>query len=264
MNPARDLGAAAWLALALAPAAAAEVIFVVEGRAQARKAEALSAEGVRVVAFERRRLADPIVKGRLLSSLHTSELIVAVGTDACGWLGRETENAAIQCVPPYDPAQVLDFARASGWRRVAAVHTAGYERLLTRLRALARERGLTLQPLRVVGRRDLPRLSKELAASDAIWVLGDALLTQDSVFSYLVELSLTHRVPLIAPEHALVSHGAFLGAQSEPAAVLRYAAAVAGAAARGAPPPEPAPPGRLLVNEVLTRKWGGPPPGSAR
>lgn len=263
MRPAPGLAAAA--CLALARVASAEVSLVVENAKLARSAAAQAGAGVRVATLERGRAADPIARGRFLAELQAAQLIVAVGGEACGWLGKELEGVPVHCVPPFNPAQVLDFARGAGWRRIAAVHTEGYERLAGEIRASARARGLELVPVRVLQRRELPQRLPELAPSlSALWVLGDGLLTSGPGFDYMVELSLSRRVPLIAPATALVSRGAYLGAELELDAVLRHAVRVAAAASAGRAAPPLSEPGRILINDVLGRRWGLGPTGLPR
>lgn len=258
MNPAPGVAVAA--CLALASTARAEVSLVLETARQARSAAAQAGAGVRVSTLERGRAADPITRGRFIGELQAAQLIVAVGNEACGWLGREVEGVPVHCVPPFNPAQVLGFARDAGWTRVAAVHTEGYERLAAEIRATARARGLELLAVRVSERRELPRRLPELMPSlSALWILGDPLLTSGPGFDYLVELSLSQRVPLVAPAAALVEKGAYLGAELDANAVLRHAARLATAASAGKPAPPLSETGRLLVNDVLMRRWGARP-----
>lgn len=269
MTRAPGLLVAAFLALA-PPAAAAKVILIVADRKQAAAAAARAAKDVRVTAFDRVDLADPIAKGRFLASLQASDLVVAAapGSGACGWLNHEVDGVPVDCITPYDAGQVIGFARSAGWRRVAVVHMAGYEKVFGRLRARARLTGIELSAVRVEKLRDLPEaLPKALLTSQAAWILGAPILAEGAPFEYIVKSTLAKRIPLIAPGADLVARGAFIGAEGDREAILRHAVDLANAAAAGAAPEASAaeaPGGRLVFNKVLARRWGIPIPGDAR
>lgn len=243
---------------------AARVSLIVPGGSAAVRA----GPDVIVLAFDRERLGDPIEKGRFLAALHASDRVVsAAGAPACVWLGRELEGPGLQCLDSYDPAPALDFARAAGWRRVAAVHTKNYESFFIDLRAAARRRGVELADVRIENLRDLPAaLPRALNSAEAVWILGDSALTEGAAFEYAVKTSLSRKIPLIAPGNGLVARGAFLGIETDRAAMLRHAVGVANAAAKGQPAGSAAdvPAGRLVVNEVLARRWGVRVPGGPR
>lgn len=267
MSGARGVIAAVCLALG-PPASAAKVSLIVADRSQAEAARARAGAGVSVLAFDAIRLGDPIEKGRFLAALQASDrVIAATGGRACGWLGREVEGVPVQCFMPYDGAQVLDFARAAGWRRIAAVHISGYEKVYDHLRGLARARGIELTAVHVDRLRELTSaLPPALERAQAVWILGDPLLTEGAAFDYLVSNTLARRIPLIAPGAELVARGAFLGAENDGAALTRHAVAAANAAAAGGPPETgvtEVPGGRLAVNKVLARRWGVRVPGGA-
>lgn len=262
MSRARGLLAATVLALA-APGRAATVSLVVADVKAAASAE----KGVSVMAFDRASLADPIEKGRFLAALQASDTVIAAAdADACGWLAAEVEGALVHCLTPYDAAQVLDFARAAGWRRIAAVHLTGYEKVYGRLRTLARTRGIELVAVRVDRLKELTAaVPGAMKNAQAVWILGDPRLTGGAAFDYLVEVTLARRIPLIAPGAQLVARGAFLGADADRASMTRHAVDAANAAARGgAAAPGEVPGGRLAVNRVLARRWGVSVPGGAR
>lgn len=269
MTRAPGLLVAAFLALA-PPAAAAKVILIVADMEQAASASLHIATGVRVTAFDRVDLTDPIEKGRFLASLQASDLVVSAAPrgEACGWLNREVEGVPIQCIAPYDAGQVIGFARSAGWRRVAVVHMAGYEKVFGRLRARARPAGVELAPVRIERLRELPEaLPRALLTAQAVWILGAPSLTEGAAFEYLVKSTLAKRIPLIAPGAELVAHGAFLGAESDRAAVTRHAVGLANAAAGGARTEDTSaevPGGRLVFNKVLARRWGISIPGGPR
>jgi ABC-type uncharacterized transport system substrate-binding protein len=268
MNRTRFLVVASCLALA-PPAEAAKVTLIVSDKTQAAAAAALAAKDVSVLAFDRARLVDPIEKGRFLATAQASDrIIAAAGGRACGWLTREIEGVPVYCVTPYDSNQVLDFAQAAGWRRVAAVYAPGYEKVYGRLRARARQRGVELAGVRIEKLRELPEaLPTALKSAQAVWILGGASLTEGPAFEYLLKSTLARKVPLVAPGLDSVSRGAFLGVESEPSALMRHAVGVANAAAQGAAPDDSTaevPGGRIAVNRVLARRWGVAVRGSPR
>ncbi|MBI2387776.1 MAG: hypothetical protein HYV14_17460 [Elusimicrobia bacterium] len=269
MRRAPGLTAAVFLALA-PPAAAAKVALVVAGGKQAAAAAAHAAKDVSVLDFDRVELADPIDKGRFLAALQASDRVVAAvaGDGACGWINREVDGVSVHCVTPYDAGQVIAFARSAGWRRVAVVHMAGYEKVFGSLRARARQSGVELAAVRVERLRDLPAaLPAALPTAQAVWILGAPALTEGAAFEYLVKRTLAKRIPLIAPGAGSVARGAFLGAESDPAALVRHAVGVANAAAAGAAPdasPAEVPGGRLVFNKVLARRWGVAVPEAPR
>lgn len=256
---------AVFLALA-PPASAAKVALIVADEIQARAAGARAGTRVSVLTFDLARLADPIEKGRFVALLQSSDRVIAAADGAaCGWLGLEVEGVPVDCVTPYDAGQVLDFARSAGWGRIAAVHITGYEKVFRRLRGLARARGIELVAFPVEKTRDLPGiLPGALASAHAVWILGDPRLTEGAAFEFIVGQTLARRIPVIAPSAELVARGAFLGAESDRAGLLLYAAGLARAAAGGTAPEDSAaevPGGRLVVNQVLARRWGVRVPG---
>lgn len=267
MRRARGLLVAVFLALA--PPAAAVKVCVVVSTSQAAAAAARAGKDVLVLAFDRARLRDPIEKGRFLAALQASDRVIAsADARSCGWLGREVEGVAVHCVTPYDARKILDFARAAGWRRIAVVHMTGQEKVYARLRILARQRGVALDPVRLEATRDLAKaLPRVLEAAKAVWVLGDPLLTEGAALDYLVETALARRLPLIAPHPGLIARGAFLAVEFDPAAEALYAVDAANRAAAGEPTAAAlttAPGGRLVFNRVLARRWGVRVPGGAK
>lgn len=267
MRRARGLFVAVFLALA--PPAAAAKVCVVVSTSQAGAAAARAGKDVTVLAFDPARLADPIVKGRFLAALQASDRIISsADARACAWLGREVEGVAVHCVAPFDAGKILDFARAAGWKRIAVVHMKGHEKVYARLRILARRRGVVLDSVRLEGTRDLAKaLTRALESARAVWVLNDPLLIDGAAFDHLVEATLARRIPLIAPDAALIARGAFLAPESAPAAAARFAVDAANLAAVGAPTAAAlatAPGGRLVVNRVLARRWGVRVPGGAK
>jgi hypothetical protein len=265
MMPRLSAVAAAASLLASRASAGAQVSLVVEEPGLARAARELSGDAVNVLPFRPQVKSDPLEKGRFLAALRASDLVYAVGPESCAWIDREIAGAAVRCVPPYSGAQILDYARRAGWTRVVAVYTRGYEGVFRRLRAVARARGVELVSAPVRDRRGIAaRVEPLLESSKALWILGDPLLTGGPAFDYLIETSLTRRLPLISPEAALVARGAYLSAETEKGALVRHAVALAAAAAGGAPASEDPEAGPILVNPVLARRWGLVDPRSKR
>lgn len=267
MRRARGLLVAVFLALA--PPASADKVCVVVSTSQARGAAARAGKDVTVLAFDPARLADPLAKGRFLAALQASDRIIAsADARSCAWLGREVEGVAVHCVAPFDAGKILDFARAVGWKRIAVVHMTGHARVYARLRDLGRQRDIALVPVRLEATRDLARdLPRALDSARAVWVLNDPLLTEGAAFDHLVEATLARRIPLIAPDPALIARGAYLAAEFDPEASARYAVDAANLAASGGTIPAAitnVPGGRLVINRVLARRWGLRVPGGAR
>lgn len=246
-------------------------------------------DGVRLRRFDPRELSDPIANGRLLARLQASEGVVAVGFDAASWAARELEGVKVHFAGgvtrvaghalaargwtgelPYAAGPLLDFAKAEGWKLLGVLHTPGYEAVLPELRREAAERGLRLSVRSAPSRKDIPAAAGELAADcDALWLLGDPVLTRGPGFAFLVELSLSRRLPLVAPEPDLVGEGAYVAWEADWGAVTVEAAKVARAsrAAAGWPRVRLAlggGPGSLRVNEVLRRRWAAGRPGGSR
>jgi hypothetical protein len=265
MRPAPGLAAAAFLALA-PPARAAKVTLVVHSEKARRTAAALAGADVKVVAFDRAKLSDPIAKGRFVAAAQSSGVVLSASRGrACGWLASELEGVSLRCLAPFNGAQVLDYAREARWRRVAAIYSPGYEKLLERLRSAARARGVELVPLPLRRASDLPdRLPAAVTGVDALWLI-DGSLASGASLDYVIEQSLSHRVPLVTSEPDLIARGAFLDAQIGDDALVRHAVSVATSIARGADAGDTdPPPGRLLINAVLARRWGLKVPGGPR
>ncbi|TBR18229.1 hypothetical protein EPO15_15415 [bacterium] len=270
--------------------AAAEVALFVEARPELSAAALGVPEdgAVRLRRFEPRELADPIVSGRLLSRLQAADGVVAVGGDAAAWAARELDGARVHLagglsrVPgatlkargwggslPFPAGAFLDLARAEGWKRVGVLYTPGYEGLLPAVRAAAAARGVAVVLRAAAGRQDIPAAAQALAKEcEALWLLGDPALTAGAGFDYLLELSLSRRLPLLAPDAEAVTAGAYAAWEPDLKAVALRAAEVAKAAHgdAGWPPGrlvfDGAPAGRLRVNEVLKRRWSATPGGS--
>jgi hypothetical protein len=265
MRPAPALAAAAFLALA-PPALAAKVTLVVQDEKSRRAAAALAGPEVRVLAFDRAKLADPIAKGRFLAAAQAGGVVLSASRGrACGWLADELESVTLRCLAPFNGAQVLDYAREARWKRLAVLYSPGYERLLVRLRGAARARGVELAAAPVRRPSDLPQaLPRALAGADALWLIDGSMASGASLES-IIEQSLSHRVPFITAEPGMVPRGAFLDVELSDDAIVRHAVSIATAVARGADEGDSdPPPGRLLINQVLARRLGLRVPGGPR
>lgn len=237
-------------------------------------------DGVLLRRFSPRELNDPIVSGRLQARLQVSDGVVVVGYDAAAWAARELEGVRLHFAGGVSRvsgaalsargwsgelasggAPMLDLARAEGWKKVGLLYTAGFEGVLPALRRAAAARGVGFEARPVAGRQAIPAVAQALAETcDALWVIGDPILTTGAGFDYLVELSLSRRLPLLAPESAMVDAGAYAAWEPDWPQVAAAAAKLALGAGRAAGWPEAGVAlgggaGRLRVNEVLKRRW---------
>lgn len=259
------------------PGAKAEGFGLVEG------------DGVRLRRFDPGEVSDPIVNGRLLARLQASDGVVVVGLEAASWVAREIEGVRVHFsggvarVPsatlrargwsgelPYGSSQLLGFAKGEGWKRLGVLYAPGYEGVVTALREDAQTYGLRLDARLVTSRKDIPRVASALAdANDALWVLGDPALTRGAGFSYLAELSLSRRLPLLVPEATLLQEGAFVAWEPDWAAVAEEGGKTARSiGGRGGWPPAGVSlgggSGRVVVNDVLRRRWASSAQGGGR
>lgn len=262
----------------------AEVELLVEAR-PGQSSSALGLKdggGVRLRRFDPGELADPIASGRLAARLEASDGVVAVGFAAADWAARELENVHVHFAGgvsrvsgatlkargwtgelPYAAPPFLDLARAERWKRVGVFYTPGFEGVLPALREAAAARGLKVEAQAVGLRPAILPAARALGADcDALWILGDPVLTEGAGFAYLVELSLSRRLPLLAPEARLVDAGAYAAWEPDWEAVAAHAARLATAArgTAGWPVARVAfggSKGEMHLNEVLKRRWAG-------
>lgn len=266
------------LTLTLAASAHAEVELVVDSALDAGAARSAAGKksAVRVREFDAGAVVDPIAKGRFLSELETSEMVVVVGKEAGGFVAREVEGVPVyfagqvQAVSgeelkeqgwsgtlPYTAEQVTRIAEAAHWKTLGVMYAPGFDPLLEHVRAAAAASGLKVVTLPVTQARQIPQASQTLLPEvDAVWVLGGPVLLSGAGFDLLVERSLAYRKPLIVPDSTLVGAGAFAGFSPDWRRILARARTLAAA---GAPrqrriefsQDEAAP----VFNEVLQRKW---------
>lgn len=261
--------------------AVAEVELLVEARPEL-SASALGLaerEGLRLRRFEARELNDPIVSGRLQARLQVSDGVIVVGFDAAAWASRELEGVRLHFAGGMSRVsgaaltargwsgelstgvRMIELARSEGWKRVGVLYAPGFEGVLPALRQAAAAKGVTLEARAVAGRQAIPEAAQALAkACNALWVLGDPILTTGAGFDYLVELSLSRRLPLLAPEPSMVDSGAYAAWDPDWAAAAAAAAKMAKGADGAVVWPKAGVTlgggaGRMRVNEVLKRRW---------
>ena len=276
------------LALAAPSGAAAEVGLLIESGLPGTAPRRLAApEGVRVYSYASALRGDPIQEGRLLAGLEGTDRIIVVGPQAARWAAQRLDKALVHfaggaaSVPSADLVgrgwtgsvgfgveQILDFARKADWRRVGVAYTPAFAALLPALRAAARPRGVSLSERLVSAPPQLPETVRErMGSCDAFWAFGGTTLTNPGRFDYIIEASLSGRIPVIAPEAALVEGGAYLAVAPDWDSIIAEAVALAAGAALGEPAWPQArltlsrAPGTLVVNHVLRRKWGPAPKG---
>ena len=223
-------------------------------------------------------ISDPIKKGRVLSALETSDLIVAVGDGATEFAAREVEDVPVYFVDAtvvagrrlaspsvtglfsYSVESLLDAIKALHLGAVGVAFTPGYEPVADWIRTGAAARGLDIVVKRVATPKDLaPAVRGLLERTHSIWVVGDPLLVRGAGFEFIRERTLSLNVPVVGPGEWDVERGALLGYQANPAdqaaaaersidQLLRHGEA--------GPRLSPAPRGGdLLLNATLAEKW---------
>lgn len=268
-------------ALILPSVACAEVDILIDARPGLTLLSLGLAEGdgVRLRRFEARELTDPIASGRLQARLQVSDGVIVVGFDASAWASRELEGVRLHFAGGMSRVsgaalkargwsgelssgvRMLEFARAEGWKRVGVLYAPGFEGVLPALRQAAAAKGVALETRVVAGRQAIPEAAQALADTcSALWVLGDPILTTGAGFDYLVGLSLSRRLPLLAPEPSMVDSGAYAAWDPDWAAAAAAAAKMTKGADGAVVWPEAGVTlggggGRMRVNEVLKRRW---------
>ena len=264
--PAREPSAREAVVVAADDAPSREIAGVLAARLSLRRFQLSDAQA-----------ADPIAKGRLLAALQAAPLVVAVGEDATAFTLGELEDTPVYFVSPTAPGSALERAGVSGlltyspedvlgalperWKRgLGLLYTPGYEGVAAAVEAAARAQGARVSARRVAQRRDLPAAARALmSTTDAVWVLGDPLLSEGAGMSFLAELSLSRGVPLIGAGPRQVRAGAALCSQAKPPTIEREVeAAVSRRRASGAAGGVALSPagGRLLFNEALRARFG--------
>ncbi|MBI3299172.1 MAG: hypothetical protein HYZ75_13470 [Elusimicrobia bacterium] len=274
-------------------AAERKVTVLVEAR-DALKASVLAplrkafpgADALRVREFESSETADPIRRGRLLSVLQNSELLVAVGDPATELVLGEIEDVPIYFVGgslvsgsrlaspsvagilSYDVDGLLDAVGRLWSGRLGLAFTPGYEAVAAAVRSGAKARGFAVVERRIASQKEIPSAVRELLErSQALWVVGDPLLARGAGFQFLVERSLSRRVPIVAAGPWEVRRGAFVTSEPAADALGAEAAGAVKSLAAGRELParvRTAPPGGTVVyNGALAEKWGLRLPGGA-
>ncbi len=172
-------------------------------------------------------LTNPVEKGKFLARLARAELLVPVGEVATRFVAREFEETPAFFVGTavvdgnslagpnmagilgINPDGILQAAAALGLKRVALAYTPGYAPLADRIATLAQPAGIELRKARVESAsRIVPILQNIFPKVDAVWILGDPILARGAGFEFLVEQSLTRKIPIISPTSWGVARGA--------------------------------------------------------
>jgi putative ABC transport system substrate-binding protein len=143
----------------------------------------------------------------------------------------------------YDPARSADLIRQ------AQPHLPAGGRLAQRTAGSPREAAVAIREL-------IPQV-------DAFWMLLDPVVANPANFRVLVDLSLRHRVPLLAPAAPFVEAGALVSVGPDYGQAGRRAAEIAEQVLRGARPGdfvEPAPAYVVTINGRVARRFGLPIP----
>lgn len=170
---------------------------------------------------------DPIYKGKLLASLAAAPLVVSVGDEATSLAldeledtpiyfmgtslapGAEMSGTEVSGLFSYSAQDVLAAIPAKWKRSLGLLYSPGYEPVVGRIRTLAKVSGVNLLERKVARPEDIPQAARDLFGhSQAVWVLGDPMLSRGAGFSFLVEGSLAQGVPVIGSGPWEVKHGA--------------------------------------------------------
>lgn len=246
-----------------------------------------SREQVLSYELEKAHRNDPIAKGKLLASLESCDLVVAVGNGATDFAvseledvpvyfvnatvvpGRSLQAASVSGLFGFSVDDLLDAVKTLRVRTVGLAFTPGYEPVAEWIRAGAAARGLAFVSRRVASPKEIPPAARFLIGhSKAVWLVGDPLLVEGAGYDYVEELSLSEAVPLVGSGRASVDQGALLG--SAPDAAAQEAAAVRTIDAilreRRLPGPRLASArgGVILINAPLAARWKMSAPAGPR
>lgn len=206
---------------------------------------------LRRVSYSDRELADPIAKGRLVASLESAKLVVALGDESSRLVLGEVENArvyfvaasasgqtlrggSVSCLFTYSAEDLLRALPEKAKRGVLVLYTPGYEPLLPEIKAAAAKAGAQVTAKSVAGRRQLPDAVRDTEdMTKAIWVLGDPILDEGASFEFLTERALALGLPLMTAAAGRVARGAALASVAAPESLTRRAAQAIAALAAG-------------------------------
>lgn len=197
---------------------------------------------LRRLSYSARGLEDPITRGKLLATLAAARLIVAIGNEPTALVLGELEDTPVYFVDAslvsgadlgrpeiggllsYSQEDVLR-AIPGAWRvGLGLLYSPGYEPVVERIRASAREAGVKLLVGRVDRRKDLPLVAARLMdTAKSLWVLGDPILSRDAGFEFLAERSLAQGLPLVGSGPWEVHGGAVFCSQAGREALARKA-----------------------------------------
>jgi hypothetical protein len=238
--------------------------------------------GYRVTVHELKSvdLADPILKGRFLAPVIAADVVVPVGEVSMQFVTDELTEIPIFFVGvglvkgeallspdvggilSYNVREVMSVLKTLPADQVGVVYTRGYERVLTLIREEAKAAAITLVEKKVSRPADTPAAYRDLFPQvQAVWVLGDPLIARGAGFRFLIEQSLSRKVPVAGNSAWAVEHGALFYQEPDPAALGAAAAALLDQYAkrkisfdrlgiRSAPPG-----GQIVINRVLARRW---------
>jgi ABC-type uncharacterized transport system substrate-binding protein len=246
---------------------------------------------VRVFDLRSVNLSDPVVKGRFLAQVSDTDAVISVGDPATRIVSGELEDLRtffvsaatvkgdflsqprVAGILSYSSEETVRAAKTliPALKSIGVLYTPGYEDVLSGMKASAQQAGVALDAYRVTARADVgPSARRAAERDDLLWIVGDPLLTQDLIFSYLLQQSLSLKKPLAAPLPALVGKGALFCTVPDDQRTAAMASSLVGRflSARDALPAgerlRTAPPGGVVVNRGLAAMWGLRVPPSFR
>jgi ABC-type uncharacterized transport system substrate-binding protein len=169
------------------------------------------------------------VKGRFLAEAANADLIISIGDPSAQLISAELEDIDtffisagalsgntlaqpnVAGILSYSPEETIRVAQAllPDLRVVGALYTPGYEGVVSNMEAAAQKAGITLTRYQVKTTKEIgPKTRNLVSGSDLLWVAGDPLLTQDLIFSYVLQQALQFKKPVVTPLSALVGKGA--------------------------------------------------------
>jgi ABC-type uncharacterized transport system substrate-binding protein len=229
-------------------------------------------------------LSDPVAKGRFLARVAGGDFVVSIGDPASRLVAEELEDLRtffiaagglsgeflgrrhVAGVLSYSPEETVRVALAlfPALKRIGVLYTPGYDGVATRMSVAARVAGVSLVARRVASRSEIGPAVRELAAgTDLLWTVGDPLFSQELIFSYLLQESLSLKKPLASPLPELVRRGGLFCTVPNPDKMITSASeglnrwlSVAGELPISerllAAPGE----GSVFINQRLVEKWG--------
>ncbi|MGQ0645799.1 MAG: ABC transporter substrate binding protein [Elusimicrobiota bacterium] len=236
--------------------------------------------------------SNPVAKGRFLSQIASADLVVPIGDPASRLISRELEDLRtffiaaaalsgeylgrqqVAGILSYSPEETVRVARVllPELKVISVFYTPGYEGVVTRMKSAARGMGFAVDAHRVKSRQEVgPAIRTAAARADLFWIAGDPLLTQDLIFSYLLQESLNQKKPLAVPVPHLVEKGGLFCTVPDQDKIAQLASTtLTSFLSPGFQPSDqnrvqPAPrEGYVLINRRLAEKWDIDIPPSLR